>query len=153
MFGLSQAKLIGGGVALLGIALFIAWALRVDNLRGRYLSQINATTAVIGESLGNPRLKWKDVGQQVKAYVDGHNALVEVSERRNVAIAALGKETERLKALSASVAAKASILIAERGKLIDQLKRSAQEPGDASDLQAQIAAAQEALNAVYEEGL
>lgn len=157
MFGLSTFRFGLYIAAALALAGFVAWAFRVDNLRAywheRYTSETTETTAQIANAIGNPDLKWRDVGAQVDAYASGHLALVIATDEANARIDAMGAESERLKALNAELRVKADKIIKERAHLIDRLEASANDPGERSDCQAQIAAAQNALDAVYREGL
>lgn len=157
MLGLGGFKLYGAiGLAVIA-ALFVAWAFRANHLRAywhdRYDTETVQVTAQIANAVGNPKLKWKDVGAQVDAYAKGHDALIVATSEANARIEAMGAESDRLKRFNAELRAKADIAIAARAKAIDRLEQSALTPGDRADCQAQIAAAQSALDAVYEEGL
>jgi predicted RNase H-like nuclease (RuvC/YqgF family) len=110
-------------------------------------------TASIGKSLGNPKLKWKDVAEQVDRYASGHNQLVADTDEANRRLGELGDETKRLKALNAELRAKAKVEIQKRNRLIDRLENAALTPGDATNVQEQLAACVAALNSIYEEGL
>lgn len=142
--------------AALAIAGFVAWAFRVDHLRAywhdKYDSETTQVTAQIANAIGNPKLRWRDVGTQVDAYATGHNRLLVATDEANARIDAMGAESERLKHLNAELRAKADKIIKERSKLIERLEASANEPGDVSDCQAQLAAVEAALDAVIEEG-
>lgn len=115
--------------------------------------QTVVATARIGRALGNDKLQWKDVPEQVERYADGHNQLVIDTGIANAQIDALGAERDRLRALNAELREKAKAEIKKRNRLIARLDDAALTPGDREDCQAQIAAAEEALDAIYEEGL
>lgn len=157
MFGLSYARLAVFGILALAIAGFVAWAFRVDNRRAywhnKYDVETSQVTAHIANAIGNPDLRWKDVGKQVDLYASGHLKLVIATDEANARIDAMGAESERLKSLNAELRAKADKAIASRGKAIARLEQSALTPGDRDDCQSQIAAAQKALDEVYAEGL
>lgn len=156
MFGISYLRLAAYGIIALGVLSFVAWAFRVDHLRGywhdKYDSETSQVTAQIANAIGNPKLRWRDVGNQVDAYAKGHQALLLATDEANATIDAMGAESERLKSLNAELRAKADKIIKERARLIDRLEASANDPGDVSDCQAQLAAVEAALDAVIEEG-
>lgn len=164
MGGLSYGKLIGWGLIGLAVLGFVAWAFRADHLRAHwhktyveYKKQDEkedaVVTARIGKAIGNKKLKWEDVPDQVERYANGHDLLVTNTEIANGKIAAMGAETERLKKLNSELRAKAEKEIAKRKAAIDRLEESANDPGDREDCQAQIAAAEAALDAIFREGL
>jgi hypothetical protein len=148
-------------LAILG---FVGWAFRVDHLRAYWrethftfkeqvVEERAVVTARIGRAVGNPKLKWKDVPKQVEDFASGFDQLVAETGIANARIDALGAESERLKALNADLRVRAEKIIRERAKLIDRLAASANDPGERENCQAQIAAAEAALDAVFEEGL
>lgn len=143
--------------AIAAVLLLAAWAFRVDHLRAgwktKYETETYEVTARIGNAIGNPKLRWGDVPKQIELYADGHNQLIKATNEANAQIDAMGRESDRLLALNADLRAKADKIIKERAKLIDRLAASAKDPGQADDCQAQIAAAEAALDAIYEEGL
>lgn len=160
MFGLAGIRLWGVLGAALVVALLFAWALRLDALRadwrGKYLGlqkQTYEVTATIGNAIGNKKLKWRDVGEQVVLVAKSRDAWKSVSGEQTAAIDAMGMETQRLQRLNADLRARADKLIRERGKLINRLERQAMDPGDRSNCAAQLQAVDDALNAVFAEGL
>ena len=157
MFGLTGLRL-GVAIALaLAVAGFVAWAFRVDHLRAywhdRYVTETGTVNASIANAIGNPDLKWKDVSQQVDRYAKGHAELQRQTIAANATINAMGAEAARLKRLNADMRAKADKAIAQRQTAIDRLARQALDPGERENCQQQIAAAQAALDLIYEEGL
>jgi formylmethanofuran dehydrogenase subunit E len=149
----TQARLIGGGIALLGFALFVAWALRVDHLRGKHLADKIAVTAQVAKAVGNPKLKFADIGRQVELTVQSRDEWKASTIEQTAAINAMGKERERLLALNADLRAKAKAEIAKREVLINRLDSQSLTAGGREDYQAQIQAVEAALDAIYEEGV
>lgn len=160
MPGIPYGK-IAIALAILG---FVGWAFRVDHLRAHwretyftFKEQVTeeraVVTARVGRAVGNPKLKWKDVPKQVEDFAAGYDQLVTDTNTANAQIDAMGAEAERLKALNADLRVRAEKIIRERAKLIDRLATSANDPGERENCQAQIAAAEAALDAVFEEGL
>lgn len=148
-------------LAILG---FIGWAFRADHLRAywhgkydavveQYAEETAVVTARIGRAVGNPKLKWKDVPKQVEDFAAGYDVLVTETDIANAKLDQMGAESERLKALNADLRVRAEKIIRERAKLIDRLAASSNDPGERENCQAQIAAAEAALDAVFEEGL
>lgn len=164
MIGIPNFGLYAKIAAGLAVLAFVGWAFRVDHLRA-YWRETHLTfkeqvaeekavvTARIGRAIGNPKLKWKDVSKQVEDFAAGYDQLVTETNTANAQIDAMGAESERLKALNADLRVRAEKIIRERAKLIDRLAASANDPGEREDCQAQIAAAEAALDAVFEEGL
>lgn len=160
MPGIPYGK-IAIALAILG---FVGWAFRVDHLRAywhgkhdavveQYTEEKAVVTARIGRAIGNPKLKWKDVPKQVEDFAAGYDQLVTDTNTANAQLDAMGAESERLKKLNADLRVRAEKIIRERAKLIDRLAASANDPGERENCQAQIAAAEAALDAVFEEGL
>lgn len=114
--------------------------------------QTYVVTARIGKAVGNTKLKWKDVAEQVERYADGHDQLVIETGIANQRIEELGTEAKRLRALNAKLRAKANAEIKKRNKLIARLDNDALTPGDRDNLQEQISAVVSALDAIFEEG-
>jgi len=155
MFGISKLyAMIGFGIAF---ALLAAWGLRVDNLRDgwrtRYITETGEVTATIRRVTNNNKFQWKDASQQIEALAVSRESWKTVAGEQTAAIDALGAESERLKALNAELRAKAKAEIAKRNRLIDRLENAALTPGDATNVQEQLAACVAALNMIYEEGL
>jgi hypothetical protein len=157
MFGLGKYLALAGGVAL---ALVLAWGLRVDHLRAGWklkfetvVEQTGVVTASIRRATGNPKLKWKDASAQVDALAASRDGWKSAAETQTAAIDRMGAEADRLKALNAELRARAEKEIARRTVAIDRLDNQALTAGDRDNCQQQIAAAEAALDAIYEEGL
>jgi hypothetical protein len=138
----------------------LAWALRLDNLRANYRIEVLAwrkstteVTAKIGKAIENPDLKWEGVPQQIDLIIQSRDAWKTVAGEQTAAIDAMGLETERLKRLNSELRVKALKAIAKRQTAIDRLESQANDPGDRADCQAQITAANAALDEVWKEGL
>lgn len=160
MFGLAGIRLYGAIAIALAVMGFVGWAFRVNHLRDYWhtahdqkVYQIEAVTAKIGNAIGNPKLKWKDVPEQVEQIVVSRDSWKTVAGEQTAAIDAMGAETERLQALNADLRARAEKEIAKRKVAIDRLASQATDPGERDNCQQQIAAAEAALDAIYEEGL
>jgi len=110
-------------------------------------------TATIRRVTNNPKLQWKDANEQIQALADSRKLWKEVAGEQTIEINALGAEAERLQKLNATLRAKAEKEIAKREKAINRLEDSAKDPGVREDCQAQIAAAEAALDIIYAEGL
>lgn len=152
--GLRLYAALGLGIAFLLLA---AWGFRVDHLRdgwrNRYITETGEVTATIRRVTNNPKLKWKDAPEQIEALAVSRESWKSVAGEQTAQIDALGAESERLKKLNAELRAKAQAEIKKRNRLIDRLENDALTPGDRSDCNAQIAAAEAALDAIYAEGL
>lgn len=163
MLGFSSAKLIGFGLVGLAILGFVAWAFRADHLREHwhnkhdevvklYSNEKAVVTARIGKAVGNDKLKWEDVPDQVERYAESHNQLVKDTNVANAQIDAMGAEAIRLQQLNQELRAAANIEIRKRNKLIQKLDNDALTPGQIEDCQAQIAAAEAVIDQIFEEG-
>lgn len=154
MFGISRYIAAGVGLSLI---LSLGWGLRVDHLRDgwrtRYITETGEVTATIRRVTGNSELKWKDASPQIEALAGSRQRWKNVAGEQSAAIDALGTESQRLKRLNTELRIKAEKIIKDRAKLIDRLVDQAKTPGDREDCQAQIAAAEAALDAIYDEGL
>lgn len=115
--------------------------------------QTVVATARIGRALGNDKLKWKDVPEQVERYADGHDQLVIDTGIANAQVQQISAEADRLRALNAELREKAKVEIVKRNRLIAKLDNDALTPGDKENLQEQIGAVVAALDAIYEEDL
>lgn len=155
MFGLSKIYALAG-IGLIA-ALFITWAFRVDYLRDgwrtRYITETGTVTATIRRVTGNNELKWRDANEQIEALADSRKLWKGVAGEQTAAIDSLGAEAERLRKLNATLRAKAEKEIAKRQRAIDRLAASANDPGERDNCQQQIAAAEAALDLIYQEGL
>lgn len=147
--------------ALLGIVLAVAAAFGALTLSRNYWKgeavELRDSTAVVTATLrrvnNNPKLEWKDANEQIEAMAVSRESWKTVAGEQTAAVEAIGAEAERLRALNAELREKAKAEIKKRNRLIARLDDSALTPGDREDCQAQIAAAEAALDAIYEEGL
>lgn len=146
--------------ALLGIVLAVAAAFGALTLsRNSWKSEalfFRETTGTVTATLrrvnNNPKLEWKDANEQIEAMAVSRESWKTVAGEQTAAVEAIGAEAERLRALNAELREKAKAEIQKRNKLIARLDDAALTPGDREDCQAQIAAAEAALDAIYEEG-
>lgn len=154
---LGLPKLYAGiGIALLLIVTIGGLTLSRNHWKGRALKVEEAAgvvTATIRRVTNNPKLQWKDANEQIEALAVSRESWKTVAGEQTAAIDALGMEAERLRALNAELREKAKAEIAKRNRLIARLDNDALTPGDRDDCQAQIAAAEAALDAIFEEGL
>lgn len=157
MFGLTGLRLLGAVAGPLAIVAAIGGlAYSRGQWKDEALDWRKSTVEVsgqIGNSIGKPNLKYKDLGKAVNDYALAHGQLVIDTEIANARIGELGAESKRLKALNAELRVKAKAEITKRNRLIDRLESASLTPGDRNDCQAQIAAAEAALDAIFEEGL
>ena len=156
MFGLGKYVAIGGGIV---IALLLAWALRLDYLRGHWRDKFDAlsneATAVlvaVREAADNPKLGWKEVPAQIDALDASLTGWKNTAQLQSGTIDAMGEETKRLQAENAELSAKVAQINKKRDALIARLNNDALDPGDRADCWAQIREADEALNTLYREG-
>lgn len=147
--------------ALLGVALTVLAVIGGLTLSRNYWKgeavELRESTAVVTATLrrvnNNPKLKWKDANEQIEAMAVSRESWKTVAGEQTAAVEAIGAEAERLRALNAELREKAKAEIKKRNRLIARLDDAALTPGDREDCQAQIAAAEAALDAIYEEGL
>lgn len=156
MFGLSYLKL----GALLALALFAAWAFRVNSLRADWKlkhENLTAETVVVRNAVrgaaDNPKLIWRDTAEQVRLLGEAKKAWQSTATLQSERIAGMGKEAARLKLLGAAERAKAEKAIAQRNGALVKLDNLALTPGERADLQGQLNAAVAALDLVFKEGL
>ena len=149
---------IRAGVGL-AFVLLLAWALRLDHLRGHWRDKFdvlsNEATAVLvslRDMTGKPKLKWQDVPQQLDLLDKSLTEKTEALDQQTAAVNQLGAETARLQAENAAMAKKIAALNRKRDQLIRRLEDDAMEPGDRADCWAQVKAAEDALNLLYREG-
>lgn len=144
------------GISLLVLVTIGGLTLSRNHWKGEALEwkdSAGVVTATIRRVTNNPKLQWKDANEQIQALGDSRQLWKEVATEQTSQIDALGAETERLKKLNAVLRAKAEKEIVKRQKAIERLAASANDPGDRDDCQAQIAAAEAALDIIYAEGL
>lgn len=143
----------------LAFVLLLAWALRLDHLRGEWRDKFDAlsneATAVlvaVREAADNPKLSWQDVPAQIDALDASLTGWKNTAEMQSGTIDAMGAETKRLQAENAELSAKVAALNRKRDSLIARLRDDALDPGVRADCWAQIREADEALNTFYREG-
>lgn len=143
----------------LAFVLLLAWALRLDYLRGHWRDKFdvlsNEATEVlvaVREAADNPKLEWKDVPAQIDALDASLTGWRNTAQLQSGTIDAMGEETKRLQAENAELSAKVAQLNKKRDALIARLNNDALDPGDRADCWAQIREADEALNTLYREG-
>jgi hypothetical protein len=160
MFGLAGIRIYAALGVALAVLVFVGWALRVDQLRGRHLDTIGAMKAADGRVLRavraaseNPKLLWADVPDQVGAIAASRNGWKLTADLQSQRIDELAQETARLKALGAQLRAQAEAAIARRETVIRRLETIAMTPGERADCARQLAEAEAALDAVWEAGL
>lgn len=143
----------------LAFVLLLAWALRLDYLRGHWRDKFDAlsneATAVlvaVREAADNPKLSWQDVPAQIDALDASLTGWKNTAEMQSGTIDAMGAETKRLQAENAELSAKVAALNRKRDSLIARLRDDALDPGVRADCWAQIREADEALNTFYREG-
>jgi hypothetical protein len=145
---------------LLAALTMIGMVARLDHLRAGWKAKYEALSVAAGDLLvviraesGNPKLKLKDAGEQVRLIASSRKAWKDTSELQSSRIDALAIETARLKALSAELRKKAEAAIAKRDSAIARLTTQALSPGDRADCARQLFDAEAALDDVYREGL
>lgn len=143
----------------LAFVLLLAWALRLDQLRGQWRDKFDAlsneATAVlvaVREAADNPKLQWRDVPAQIDAIDASLTQWRGTARAQSDTIDALGRDTERLRAENAELVKKIAAANAKRDAAIRRLDDEALEPGDRADCWAQIREAEDALNQLYKEG-
>lgn len=156
MFGLSYLKL----GALVALAVFAAWAFRVNGLRAHWHAKYDEKVVeaivvrdVTREQTGNKGLKWSDVPEQIRLLGAAKRSWQDTAELQSSRIQSLGEESARLKQLGEVERAKALKAIAARDSALKKLDSLALSPGERSDLAGQLLAAEEALDIVFKEGL
>lgn len=157
MFGIGKYIGIGAAIAL---AIALAWGSRVDHLRAGWKSKYGVlseqSAAVLVEAriaTGNKRLKWESVPESIREVAASRNFWHGTAQEQSAKIDRLALDTARLKRLNAELRKKAQVAIDRRQKAIDELEKSAIDPGDKADCIAQINAANSALDKIYSEGL
>jgi hypothetical protein len=160
MFGLSGIKLWGALGALLALVGFVGWVVRLDQLRGKHLSDLTTLQGerdtfmgVLRTASDNPKLPWKFAGDQVQALAASRNGWKSTAVLQSSRIDALNQETMRLKALSEELRRKAEAAIAKRNNLAERLEQAALTPGDRTDCIRQLLDAEAALDLVWDQGL
>lgn len=143
----------------LAFVLLLAWALRLDQLRGQWRDKFdtlsNEATAVlvaVREVADNPKLQWRDVPAQIDAIDASLTQWRGTARAQSDTIDALGRDTERLRAENAELVKKIAAANAKRDAATRRLDDEALEPGDRADCWAQIREAEDALNQLYKEG-
>lgn len=149
---------IRAGVGL-AFVLLLAWALRLDHLRGHWRDKFDAlsneATAVlvaVRDATDNPKLEWRDVPKQIELLDASLTQWKGAAETQSDMIDAMGRDTERLRAENAALVKKIAAANAKRDAAIARLDNDALDPGDRADCWAQIREADEALNQLYQEG-
>lgn len=160
--GIMKWGVIGLLIALMGVS---AWGLRLDHLRAywkdrAYVVSINldSITSEIGAQSGNPRLAVVDdniepVLGQVQALGRAKREWQDVASTQSERIASLGEEQVRLKQLLAHERRRAEKLIAERNAALNRLQNMELTPEEVETCEAQLAAAEQALDILFKEGL
>jgi len=150
---------VGLGVGL-AFLLTIAWALRLEQLRGDWQGrfkaldgQANSVLAAARVAADNPRLTWGGVAGQVYALGDDRRALTAAIAAQNVAIDDMAREAVRLRAGAAELKRIADLARAQRQSALDRLADMAITPGTRDDCEQLLREAEEALDLVYEAGL
>ncbi|WOF44385.1 hypothetical protein KNJ79_05480 [Sphingopyxis indica] len=148
-----------GIATMLVIAALLAWGLRVDHLRAYWHDKYDVISDQAGKVLDsvriasdNPDLEWEDTATQIDQLDASLTQWKGTAQTQSQMIDELGRDTERLRAENAELAAKVAVLNRKRAELIRRLDEDAMDPGDRADCWAQIREAEDALNQLYKEG-
>lgn len=160
MMALPSPKLIAMLGAALVVALLLAWALRLDSLRGEWKGKFEALTEQAGtvllatrEASDNPELKWEQAAGQIVALGESNRALKVAITQQNQAIDDMAREAVRLRAKAAELKAIADKAQAQRQVALTKLSDMAITPGTRSDCLVLLREAEDALDLVREAGL
>lgn len=149
--------MIGAGLAF---ALLLAWALRVDHLRGDWKERhenLTAETVVVTTAAqlaaDNPELEWAAVPDQVLALGNSNRQLKDTIAEQNRSIAVIEAEAARLRARADELRREAELAQRERRSAQEQLTAAALTPGTRDDCDTLLHEAEAALDTAYEAGL
>lgn len=148
---------IGLGIALL---LCMAWALRLDGLRGSWEKKFNtldgqAQTVLMAtrQATNNPDLKWPAVPQQITELAAANLALKSSINLANSRVDSLNAETLRLKTAGDGLRLQLADAQRDRAVFVAKLDALAALPGDRGSCPALLSQTQDALNLAWEAGL
>lgn len=160
MFGLTGIRLGVAITIVIALASFVGWAFRVDHLRADWKAKwqsLNGEAVVVlaaaGRASNNPRLRWREVPDQIEEIAASRKAWKGTAELQSSRIDELANETARLKALNAEARARAQAAIAKRESAIKRLETAALTPGERADCAKQLFDAEAALDLAWREGL
>ena len=155
--GLKIARAIGirGGLAII-LAILAAlcwhkWGVWKEKY-GVLSSEAGEVLAAVRIASDNPKLAWADTKEQVEALDASLTQWRGTARTQSDLIDTMGRDTERLRAENAVLAAKVAAANKKRDAAIARLQNDALDPGDTADCWAQIREADEALNILYREG-
>ena len=145
---------VAAGVGLVFV-LTIAWALRLEHLRGNWQErfdalngQANGVLEAARVAADNPGLAWGSVAGQVYALGDDKRALTAAVAAQNVAIDDMAREAVRLRAGATELKRIADLAQAQRQTALDRLTDMAIMPGARDDCEQLLRQAEEALDLV-----
>lgn len=160
MFGLTGLRLYAALGAAVVVALLLAWAMRLDALRGHWKGKYEAldkeAVTVVGalrEASGNSDVTWKTAPGQIVALGESNRALKQSIDQQNATIDEMARQAVALKAKAAELQRIADRARAQRQAALDRLSDMAITPGTRSDCMVLLKEANDALDLVREAGL
>lgn len=150
-------RLIGVGTVI-AVLLAMTGCAKLDARKwhGRYdtlLASRNVVLVAIQDVAANSKLKWKDAAAQVRLVGESRDSWRTYGRGQSEKIGEMGRDAERLKALSTEAQRVAKRLIAQRDTAIERLEKRALTPWDRSDCARQLREAEDALDYVWGAGL
>lgn len=147
------------GTALVALAL-MAWALRLDHLRGGWKGRFDALTEQAGQVLfatrqaaDNPNLVWKDTAGQIVALGESNRALKGEITANNQTIADMAREAVRLRATAEQRMRIAEKAEAQRSAALRKLSDMTITPGERADCMTMLKDSEEAADTVWREAV
>lgn len=160
MFGLTGLRLYAVLGAALIVACLLAWALRLDALRGGYRADLEqlrkeAGTVVIAlkQASGNDDVTWQTAPGQIVALGESNRRLKDSIDQQNATIDEMARQAVALKAKAAELQKIADKARAQRQAALNRLSDMAITPGTRSDCMILLKEANEALDLVRSAGL
>ncbi|MDZ4307543.1 hypothetical protein [Allopontixanthobacter sp.] len=155
-----RAALIIAGAGALAIILLLAWALRLDHLRGEWQGKFDVLSQQAGTVLvalrlasDNPELEWTGAAGQAQALGDSKRDLEAAIEVQNRRVDELAREAVRLQAKAAELQLIADQAKAQRRAALARLSDLSITPGTREDCTILLREAEDALDLIYEAGL
>lgn len=152
-----KTSTIGAGILLV---LTMAWALRLDSLRGswekKYATldgQAQSVLMATRTATDNPALKWENVPAQITELASSNLTLKSSIDTANGKVADMDAETKRLIASGLTLRSQLSAAQIGRQGALDRLKAMSATPGDRQNCPAMLSQAQDALDLAYGSGL
>lgn len=142
----------------IAFALLLAWALRLDHLRGEWKAKFEALTEQAGEVVlalehaTEQEQKWETAPGQIVALGESNRSFKVSMAESNLRIDELAREAVRLQARSAELKRIADKAEAQRQSALRRLSDMAATPGTRSDCMTLLREADTALDLVREAG-